>query len=66
METVQELINELNSLTDEQKKLPIFIYSPSGDLLNISMVDKTVTDRIDINTEYQEEIEGNERDYCPN
>ena len=56
MDTVQDLINALTNLSDEQKKLPIFIYTPDENIVRIIDVDATITDRVDLNTEYDEEI----------
>ena len=51
--TVNDLIKELQSLTDEQKKLPVFAYNIEGEqVLNINSIDDTITDRIDINLAY--------------
>lgn len=44
--TVQELLDQLNNVED--KSLPVFIYD-NGEILNISLVDTDISDRVDIN-----------------
>ena len=44
--TVQELLDQLNNVED--KSLPVFIYD-NGEILNISLVDYDISDRVDIN-----------------
>lgn len=48
--TVQELIDQLNNVEDKTK--PVFIYdTKNSDLLHISLVDTDISDRVDINLE---------------
>ena len=44
--TVQELLDQLNNVED--KSLPVFIYD-NGEILDISLVDTDISDRVDIN-----------------
>ena len=44
--TVQELLDQLNNVED--KSLPVFIYD-NGEILNISLVDTDISNRVDIN-----------------
>ena len=46
IDTVQELLDQLNNVED--KSLPVFIYD-NGEILNISLVDTDISDRVDIN-----------------
>jgi len=54
--TVEELMNELNKI--ENKKLPVFGYIINGDstleVVPITMVDSSISDRVDINFEVAE------------
>ena len=44
--TVQELLDQLNNVED--KSLPVFIYD-NGEILNISLVDTDISNRVNIN-----------------
>ena len=44
--TLQGLVDQLNNVED--KSLPVFIYD-NGEILNISLVDTDISDRVDIN-----------------
>jgi len=55
--TVQELLDQLNNVED--KSLPVFIYD-NGEILNISLVDTDISDRVDINIDRPM----NERRFC--
>lgn len=50
MKTVNDLINKLQELTDKQKGLPISAYDMEHNIeFNIGGIDKTLSDRIDLN-----------------
>lgn len=45
---VQDLIKELSNLTDEQKQQEVYGWE-DGSIYNITLVDDTITDHIEIN-----------------
>ena len=50
MKTVNDLINKLQQLTEEQKSLPLVAYDVEHNMqFSFGSIDKTLTDRIDIN-----------------
>ena len=45
--TVQDLINELQQV--ENKSKPVFVYDENSNLYDLSVVDREISDRVDIN-----------------
>jgi hypothetical protein len=54
MKTVNDLINKLQQLSEKQKKLPITAFDTEHNMeFVIASIDETLTDRIDLNINYQ-------------
>ncbi len=50
MKTANDLIKKLQQLTEKQKSLPLIAYDVEHNMqFNIGSIDKTLTDRIDLN-----------------